>query len=245
VEKTLPLKGEFGGPVLYQGALYQGVYHERKLFKIAIDGPHEGEVVATYPIPPLSALDLSAHRSEVFRFPFFVFSALAALPGSLLVTHSEDLGELIVLDAKSGKLVRQVPTQPSLAGLAAVPGPDGRTLLLANANPREFALRSYLRRFLFRGGAPADPMGADAAVEETGVAWMLVDPESGEVLSSTWRSPPRAQAGSVSLVRHVPEAGKPYGRLTFLAIGKEGLLTVEWAPSRFASSIIGRRDNPQ
>ena len=245
VEKPLPFQGEFGAPALLDGFLYQGVYHQRKIYKIAVDGPRAGEVVDTVEVPPLAALDLSAHRSETFRFPFFIFSALAVMPGPLLVTHSEDLGELITLDPRTGKVMRQVPTQPSLSGLAPVPGPGGRTVLLANASPREFAMRNYLRRFLFRGGAPAPPMTATGDPEENGVNWMVLDPGSGEVLASAWRSPPRAAAGSVALVNSVPEEGKPYGRMTFLALGKEGLLTIEWAPSSFASSSIGRRDNPQ
>ena len=245
VEKPLPFQGEFGAPAFLDGFLYQGIYHQRKLYKIAVDGPKAGEVVDTVAVPPLAALDLSAHKDQTFRFPFFIFSALAVMPGPLFVTHSEDLGELVTMDPRSGKVLRQVPTQPSLSGLAAVPGPGGRTLLLANASPREFAMRSYLRRFLFRGGAPAPPMTASGDPEDDGVIWLLLDPESGEVLASTWRSPPRAAAGSMALVKIVPEAGKPYGRMTFLALGKEGLLTIEWAPSSFASSSIGRRDNPQ
>jgi hypothetical protein len=245
VEKPLLFKGEFGAPALLDGFLYQGIYHQRKIHKIAVDGPRAGEVVDTIEVPPLSALDLRAHKNQTFRFPFFIFSALAVLPGPELVTHSEDLGELVVLDPRTAAIVRQVSTQPSLAGLAAVPGPGGRTLLLANANPREFAMRDYQRSFLFRGAAPAPPMTATGDPEENGINWLLVDPESGEVLASAWRSPPRAAAGAVALVKIAPEDGKPYGRMTFLALGKEGLLTVEWAPSSFASSSIGTRANPQ
>jgi hypothetical protein len=245
VEKPLPFQGEFGAPAFLGGFLYQGIYHQRKIHKIAVDGPDAGEVVGVVDVPPLAALDLRAHKHETFRFPFFLFSALAVIPGPRFVTHSEDLGELITLEPRSGRVVRQVPTQPSLTGLAAVPGPGGHTLLLASANPREFAMRNYLRRFLFRGGAPAPPMTAGGDPEENGVNWMLVDPESGEVLASAWRSPSRAAAGSVALMKAAPEDGKPYGRITFLALGKEGLLTIEWAPSSFASSSIGARDNPQ
>jgi hypothetical protein len=245
VEKPLPFQGEFGAPAFLDGFLYQGIYHQRKIYKIAVDGPKAGEVVDTATVPPLAALDLSAHKDKTFRFPFFMFSALAVTPGPRFVTHSEDLGELVTLEPRSAKVLQQVPTQPSLAGLAAVPGPGGRTLLLANASPREFAMRNYQRRFLFRGGAPPAPMTATGDPEENGVIWMLLDPASGEVLASTWRSPSRAAAGSVALLKIVPEDGKPYGRMTFLALGKEGLLTIEWAPSNFASSSIGTRDNPQ
>jgi hypothetical protein len=245
-QKALPFKGEFGAPLYRDGHLYLGIYHQRAIYQIAVDDRARlGEIVRTIQISSLNEMNLSAHKEKVFRYPFFAFSALVGLPDGKLLTHSEELGELVTLDAETGKALRQVGTQPSLEGLCAVPGPNGETLLMGNTNPHEYEMRAYMRKFLFRGEASAAPMASAPAVEETGVIWMLVDPESGEVLSSIWHAPSRAKSGDAALIKHEKVPDTPYGRYELFALGQEGLLTIEWIPSNVAWSVIDRGTPPQ
>ena len=240
-QKEMPFRGEFGAPLYLDGHLYVGIYHQRRIHQIAVaDRAQMGRVVRTLELASINELDLSGHKDDVFRYPFFTFSSLVATPDGKLLTHSDDLGEFLTLDPQSGRVLRQVRTQPSLEGLSAAPGPKGEFLVLGNANPREFALKSYLRKFLFRGAQAAPPLTSDAPVEETGVTWMLLDPATGEVLSSIWHAPSRAMAKSIALVSHEKVAGTPYGRFRFLTLGREGILTVEWTPGTGAWSVIDR-----
>ena len=234
----LPLVGEFGAPVHRDGQLYLGLYHQRRIHRIDLAaGPTFGRIAETIEVSPLTTLDLSAHRDQVFRYPFFAFTALTQAADGWL-THSEDLGQFLLLDRDSGRVVRQITTQPSLQGLAALPGPGGRTLVLANSNPREFAMRSYMRRFQFRGAAPPPPMGATELPEESGTNWLLLDLDTGEVLASVWHSPSRAKASSIALISAEPVEGTPFGRFLFYTLGAEGVLKVEWTPSTLATTVI-------
>jgi hypothetical protein len=245
-QKALPFLGEFGAPLHRDGYLYVGVYHERKIYRVVVgDRARLGHIDGAIDVASINELDLRAYKDKVFRYPFFTFSALADTPDGKLLTHSDDLSQFITLDAETGRVLKQVATQPSVAGLASVQGLEGQPLVLGNSNPREFAMTLQMRQWLFRGSATAAPMASDAPVEETGVNWMLLDPQSGEVLSSIWHAPSRAKASGIALIRHDRVEGSLYGRYVFFALGHEGILTIEWTPSNLAWSVIDRGNSPQ
>ena len=62
------------------------------------------------------------------------------------------------------------------------------------------------------------------------VTWVLLDPQTGEVLASTPMESTRIDVGSVAVVRRDDVQGTRYGRFVALTTGDEGILTVEWTP---------------
>ncbi len=226
-QAILPFVGELPSPVLVDGVLYQAVHHESKLFRIDVrPGPDFGKVLGELALPTLVDLDVSS-RDDVYRFPFVSFRGVSRTPEGELLLHAQELGDLVTVDRTTGRFTRRVPTLKGLAGIAAVPGPRGEPLVLANSDPAQAEFESEVRRFMFRAahdGPPAPRYGA------RDVLWVLLDGGSGEVLASAESRDSRAEAGAIALLRREDVAGTPYGRYVFLTTGPEGLLEMEWTP---------------
>ncbi len=234
-QAQMPFLGEFGSPALLDGYLYVGIAHESKLYKVEIaDRAHLGKIVATVPLPTLN--DLTGPITEPFRFPFINFPGLVATPDKHLLLHAEDLGLFLTIDPATGKILKEVRTMVGLGGTAGISGPEGEFLLLGNTNPQVTALKRDLRVFMFRsahGFTPAYMPQTEVACnrqDARDITWALLDPQSGEVLASTLDRCSRTQAASVTMIRREDLPGFPYGKMTFLTVGEEGILTVEWRP---------------
>jgi hypothetical protein len=50
-QKEMPFKGDFGDLVFIEGFLYQGLFHESKMYKISTEKETFGNIVTTLPLP--------------------------------------------------------------------------------------------------------------------------------------------------------------------------------------------------
>lgn len=235
---VLPFLGELPAPVVVGDTLYLGVPYESKLYRVSLAATSEfGAVLNTLRIPDLTQIG-PTDTEDVFRFPFLGFQQLAIGEGGDLLLYADALGGLLTISAKDGSLVRRGDAAKGLMGLARV-SPAGTTaLLLANSNPSVVQYEREARRFQFRadhGSAAQIRYGAKE------VLWMLLDAASGVVLASYDDQDSRIDAGSISWIGHAAHPGSRYGKLTFYAIGPEGLFEVEWVPggSTAATSTAG------
>jgi hypothetical protein len=217
-QAPLPLKGDFGEPVYIDGYLYQGVFHESKLYKIAAGDRRElGKIVSVIPLPTLNDLKLG---DEAHPVPYIEFGGVTATPDKNLMIHADDVGELITLERDTGRILSRVRTLKALGGIAAVPtGSD--FFVLGNSDPR--------------GGycALSFPPALSRTPDQRDMSWALLDPRSGEVLASIRTQNSPAYASTIELMDYQPIPGT-FGRLRFLATGEDGILTLEWTPSRDA-----------
>ncbi len=231
-QAKMPFLGEFGSPTFLNGYLYVGIPHSSKLHKVAVaPGTDFGKVLSSVRLPTLN--DLDETLSEPFRFPFVNFPSLSPTPDNKLLLHAEDLGLFLVIDPNTGKLLKKSRTMKGLGGTAAISGPNGEFLLLSNADPENTMLKRDMRVFMFRsahGFTPPYAVQACGRNDSRDITWALLEPESGEVISSTLDRCSRTKASAMALLKQEPLAGFPYGRLTFLTVGDEGILTVEWKP---------------
>lgn len=232
---TLPFLGEFGSAAYLDGYVYVIVPYESRLYKVSVaPGADFGRVASAVKLPTLS--DVPLNPDDVYRFPFIAFTATIASSDGTLLAYAADLGELWTIDPASGRVLRKVQTVRGLAGATALSGPGGRPVLLATFDPVDAAFKAETRRFMFRsahGILPLETVRAQGNYGNPGqrtVTWVLVDCSTGEVLASTAMESSRVAVGSVALVRREELPGARYGKLTALAVGDEGVLTVEWTP---------------
>lgn len=218
-QAKMPFQGDFGDPVFIDGHLYQGIFHESKLYKISTAAKDFGKIVKTVPLPKLVDLNLV---DEAHPLPFIEFGGVGVTPDKNILFHADDVGEFIVVSPESGKLLSRVRTLKALGGLDVATGPQGDMLVLANSDPR--------------GGycALSFPPAISRTPEQKDISWALLDGKTGEVLASIRTQNSRAYAGTVALMKHEQVAHTPYGRFTFLATGEEGILTIEWTPAKDA-----------
>lgn len=228
-QATMPFTGELPSPVFLDGVLYQGVHHESKIYKVdARPGDEFGKILGEIRVPTLLEIGYDTEQ-HVFRFPFLSFKGMTKTPDNRLLIHAQDLGELVFIDPATGRFTHRVPTIKGLAGIAAVPGPRGEPLVLGNTDPIQAEFDNEVRRFMFRAAHTGPPV---ARYGRKDLLWVLLDARTGEVLASLENLDSRAQAGSVTLLRHEPVEGTPYGRFVFFAVGEEGILQIEWTPER-------------
>lgn len=231
-QAKMPFLGDFGSPTFFNGHLYVGIPHSSKLHKVSVESGSEfGKVVSTVPLPTLN--DLDETFSEPFRFPFINFPSLTPTPDKKLLMHAEDLGLFLLIDPDTGKLLKKSHTMKGIGGTAPVSGPNGEFLLLGNADPENTMLKRDMRVFMFRsahGFTPPYAVQACGRNDIRDITWALLEPDSGEVISSILDRCSRTKANAVALLKQEPIAGFPYGRLTFLTVSDEGVLTVEWKP---------------
>ena len=215
----LPFAGDLASPVFVDGYLYEGVYHQSKMYKVSVgDVEPFGAIVREVNLPTLTDLKLT---DEVHPMPFIEFGGVAQAPGDKLVFHADDVGELITIDRETGKLVQRVRTLKALGGIATVVSGDNY-YVLGNSDPRgAYCALSY-------------PPAVSRSPDQKDISWALINGNTGSVLASIRRQNSPAYAATVSLMKHEEVAGTPYGRFTFLATGEQGILTLEWTPSKDA-----------
>jgi hypothetical protein len=186
------------------------------MYKIAAgDRSTLGRIEKVIPLPTLVDLKLG---DEAHPVPFIEFGGVAVTPDKQILIHADDVGELIKLDRETGRILTRVRTLKALGGITLVAGENGRSYVLANSDPR--------------GGycALSFPPALSRTPEQRDISWALIDGDSGEVLASIRTQNSRAYASTVSLMKHERVEGAPYGRMTFVATGEEGLVTLQWTP---------------
>jgi hypothetical protein len=234
-QTTMPFLGEFGAPAYLDNVLYVGIPYEAKIYKVSLDKKTPGQILGSIPVPSLADLKLN-EPDEPYRFPFLSFSSVLATPDKSLVLVADDTGYFVHLDKESGKILKKTPTIKGLDGAAVVSHGKEINLIIANQDPEAVLLKSDARRFMFRarhGFTPPYAIRTETPCQRYGardINWNVLDPETGEMLSSTFQSCSRASAGSVSPISHQSLPGTRYGQFKFYAIGDEGLVTVEWIP---------------
>ena len=215
-QAKLPFLGDLSSPVFIDGHLYQAVYHESKMYKIALEGRSFGKIVKEIPLPTLNDLKLTDESHPV---PFIEFGGVTATPDKQIMIHADDVGEFITIDRESGKLLKRVRTLKALGGVTGTRGPSGTFYVIGNSNPRgSYCALSY-------------PPSVSRSPLQKDISWALLDGDTGEVLASVRRQNSPAYASTVALVKHEAVTGAPYGRFVFLATGEEGILTLEWTPT--------------
>lgn len=222
-QAAMPFQGDFGEPVFLDGHLYQGVFHESKLYKVAVDGKSFGKVLGSIDLPTINDLNLV---EEAHSYPFIEFGGVTATPDGNLMIHADDVGEYIKIDKESGKILARSRTIKAMGGITGVASLDKGNpfFVLANSDPRGgYCALSY-------------PPLLSRSPEQKDISWALTDGHTGEVLASLRRQGSRAYAGTVSLTGHEKVADSPFGRFTFFATGEEGILEIEWTPGREAAS---------
>lgn len=214
-QAEMPFKGDFGDPVFIDGYLYQGIFHESKLYKVAVDKENFGKIVSTVPLPTLNELNLV---DESHPLPFIEFGGVGVTPDKKIILHADDVGEFITVEPSTGRLLHRVRTLKALGGLDAVASHKGETLVLANSDPR--------------GGycALSFPPAISRTPEQKDISWALLNGRTGEVLASIRTQNSRAFAGTVTLLKHEQIPNTAFGKFTFLATGEEGILQIEWTP---------------
>jgi len=219
-QARLPLEGDISEPVYFDGHLYQPVFHQSKVYKIqARDRARLGEVVKTIPLPTLVDLKLG---DEAHPVPFIEFGGVTLTPENHLLIHADDVGELITLELETGAILSRTRTIKAMGGIASVPKSGGGHLVLGNSDPRGgYCALSY-------------PPPLSRTPDQRDISWALVEPTNGEVLASIRTQNSRAYASTVELMKHEPVDGRPYGKMTFLATGEEGVVVLEWSPVRGA-----------
>ena len=238
----LPFKGVFGSPVYIDGYLYQGVFHESKMYKIvAGDRANLGKIVQTIPLPMLN--DLKLTNEEIYKFPFIEFLGVAVTPDKNILIHAADLGEFITLDRETGKVLSRVRTLKGLGGISGVPAVNNEFLILGNYDAEDAAGKAKVRRFVFRAPHPIIPTKRTVVAiyawraEDKIVSWVVLDAKTGNPLASIDIPHSPVHASGTALIKHENVAGTPYGRFTFLAAGMDGILTIEWTPSNISNSF--------
>lgn len=219
-QAEMPFKGDFGQPVVINGHLYQGVFHESKLYKVEInDKAAFGKILKTVNLPTINDLKLV---NEAHSFPFIEFGGVTATPEGKLMLHADDVGEYITVDPETGALLERARTIKAMGGIAGTGDPQGRFLVVANSDPRGgYCALSY-------------PPLLSRSAEQKDISWALTDGRTGDVLASLRTQNSRAYASTIALVRHEMVPQSPYGRFTFYATGEEGILEIEWTPGRDA-----------
>jgi hypothetical protein len=219
-QAAMPFKGDFGQPVVIGGYLYQGVFHESKLYKVEVKDPAAfGRVVKVVPLPTINDLKLV---NEAHSFPFIEFGGVTATPEGKLMMHADDVGEYITVDPETGALLARARTIKAMGGIAGARDGQGRFLVIANSDPRGgYCALSY-------------PPLLSRSADQKDISWALTDGRTGDILASLRTQSSRAYASTIALVGHKPVAESPYGRFTFFATGEEGILEIEWTPGRDA-----------
>lgn len=214
-QAEMPFKGDFGDPVFIDGYLYQGIFHESKLYKISVDSKNFGKIVSTVSLPTLTDLNLV---DESHPLPFIEFGGVGVTPDKKIILHADDVGEFITVEPSNGRLIHRVRTLKALGGLDAVAGTKGETLVVANSDPR--------------GGycALSFPPAISRTPDQKDISWALLNGRTGEVLASIRTQNSRAYAGTLTLIKHEQVPSTAYGKFTFLATGEEGILEIEWTP---------------
>jgi hypothetical protein len=218
-QAELPFLGDFGTPVFIDGYLYQGIFHQSMLYKVAVNDPEPfGAVVAEVRLPTLNDLKLV---DEAHPYPFIEFGGVTATPDGHILIHADDVGEFIKIHKETGEILNRARTIKAMGGITGTMH-DGRFLVVGNSDPR--------------GGycALAYPPALSRSPEQRDISWALSDGYSGEVLASVRMQNSRAYASSVALARHELADGFPYGKFAFYAMGEEGMLEIEWSPGRNA-----------
>ena len=231
-EAALPFAGSFGPPAAVDGDLYVGIFWESRIYRLSTARQSFGAVVATLPVPGVA--ELGMERDGRYRYPFLEFSGLAVTPEKHLLLYANRAGELITL-ARDGTVVSRVPTLRGLGALAGVAA-DGRFLLLANQDAEDFTVREKVVGFDLRPAVVPvltkrsrwGSFAARAAPKQ--VSWLLLDAADGAALARVDDADSPAFAAGTAIVRREAVAGAPYGRLSFLALGADGILTLEWTP---------------
>jgi hypothetical protein len=226
-EAVLPFLGELATPVFVNGALYQAVPHESKLYRLSVDHATFGRIEGEVPLPALADL-ATPQEAAVYRFPFINFSGASATAEGNLLMYAEELGELVTIDPATGAVVGRVATLRSLRAVALVHA-GSRPLLLASADPAEAEMKAQMRLFMFRSAEGITPPSS-LSMRDRPTYWLLVDPITGEVLSSAVAGSTPVSSRAATVVRHEAD-GSRYGRFTFLAAGEEGVLTMQWNAS--------------
>ncbi len=219
-QATMPFKGDFGQPVFLDGHLYQGIFHESKMYKVRTDrGADFGRIVKTVQLPTLNDLKLI---EEAHSFPFIEFGGVTLTPNGKIMLHADDVGEYITIEPETGAIVERARTIKAMGGIAGVGDSEGRFLVVANSDPRGgYCALSY-------------PPLLSRSADQKDISWALTDGKTGDVLASLRTQNSRAYASTIALVRHEELAGAPYGRFTLFATGEEGILEIEWTPGRDA-----------
>ncbi|HVE84151.1 MAG TPA: hypothetical protein VND93_14940 [Myxococcales bacterium] len=216
-QAKMPFQGDLASPVYIDGYLYQGVYHESKMYKVSVGARDFGAVVKTIPLPTLNDLKLADESHPV---PFIEFGGVAVTPDKNIIFHADDVGELITIDRETGSILNRVRTLKALGGIASAKAPDGRFLVLGNSDPRgSYCALSY-------------PPTVSRSAQQKDISWAVLDGQTGEVLASLRKQNSPAYASTIALVRHEAVDGAPYGKFVFLATGEEGILTMEWTPAK-------------
>lgn len=256
-QADLPFRGSFGTPVVVDGELLQGVYVRSQLFRLGIEEESFGRVEEVARLPRVTDLgDIGArHR---LRFPYLEIRSMTPVGEGHMALLSSDIGELITVDAKgiakadsatgsahTGsaaadgsapallEVVRRVALEPGLSGLARVPSAEG-SWYLTSFDPDASAVYSKVRGFNARGSevdVSAKRSKSAFHSRRTGertVRWILVDGADGQTLATAdvgrW-----VWSGNLEILAHFDDAG-PLGRFHVLALGPEGLSTLEWVP---------------
>lgn len=222
-QAEMPFQGDFGEPIFLDGHLYQGVFHESKMYKVSVDGKSFGKVLKSIDLPTINDLQLV---EEAHSYPFIEFGGVTATPDGNLMIHADDVGEYITIDKDSGKILARSRTIKAMGGITGVTadlGDDSPFYVVANSDPRGgYCALSY-------------PPLLSRSPEQKDISWALTDGRNGEVLASVRRQGSRAYAGTVSLTGWQEVEGAPYGSFTFFATGEEGILEIQWTPGREAS----------
>lgn len=219
-QATMPFKGDFGQPVVLDGHLYQGVFHESKMYKVVLDREAGfGSVIRTIALPTLNDLKL---LDEAHSFPFIEFGGVTLTPSKKIMLHADDVGEFITIEPETGAIVARARTIKAMGGIAGIGDSQGRFLVVANSDPRGgYCALSY-------------PPLLSRSADQKDISWALADGKSGDVLASLRTQNSRAYASTISMVKHEELAGAPYGRFTFFATGEDGILEIQWTPGRDA-----------
>jgi hypothetical protein len=216
----MPFVGDFGEPTYSDGHLYQGIFHQSKMYKIDVRrGADFGKIVKVIPLPTLNDLNLV---NEAHSYPFIEFGGVTATPDNNILIHADDVGEYIKIDRETGQILHRARTIKAMGGITGIQGAKGQFLVVANSDPRGgYCALSY-------------PPALSRSPEQKDISWALTDGMTGEVLASIRIQDSRAYASTISLVKHEEVASIPYGRFTFFATGEEGILEIEWTPGRDA-----------
>jgi hypothetical protein len=216
-QAKMPFQGDLSSPVYIDGYVYQSVYHESKMYKVSVGQKDFGAVVKVIPLPTLNDLKLPDESHPV---PFIEFGGVAVTPDNNIVIHADDVGEFITIERETGKILNRVRTLKALGGIASARAPDGRMLVLGNSDPRgSYCALSY-------------PPAVSRSAQQKDISWAVLDGQTGEVLASLRKQNSPAYASTIALVKHEAVKDAPYGRFVFLATGEEGILTMEWTPTK-------------